>query len=115
MKTLSILLLLAGSLSLSGRGAHQPPPKHTGGNVGLQLYSLRNQFQADVPRTLDQVRSFGINYVELAGTYGVEPRAFNAELKARGLKAISAHYSYDQFRDHIDDVMREAKVLICST
>jgi sugar phosphate isomerase/epimerase len=76
----------------------------------LQLYSLRNQFQTDVPRTLDQVRSFGIKYVELAGTYGLEPQAFNDALKAKGLQAISAHYSYEQFRDHIDDVIRDAKV-----
>jgi sugar phosphate isomerase/epimerase len=110
MKTLSILLLLAALLSLSGPGANQALPKQTGEKVGLQLYSLRNQFKTDVPRTLDQVRSFGIKYVELAGTYGVEPTAFNEELKAKGLRAISAHYSYEQFRDHIDDVIREAKV-----
>jgi len=78
--------------------------------IGLQLYSLRNQFKADVPSTLDQVRSFGIKYVELAGTYGLEPQEFNAALKARGLQAVSAHFSYEQFRDHLDDVIREARV-----
>src|SRR6185437_15335609 len=39
------------------------------GPVGLQLYSLRDQFAKNVPETLDQVRDFGIKYVELAGTY----------------------------------------------
>ena len=106
MKLLSAFLLLLVSLSLSA----QPSSKHDSGHVGLQLYSLRNQFQADVPRTLDQVRSFGIKYVELAGTYGLEPQAFNDALKAKGLQAISAHYSYEQFRDHIDDVIHEARV-----
>lgn len=106
MKLLSAFLLLLVSLSLSA----QPSTKHDSGHVGLQLYSLRNQFQADVPRTLDQVRSFGIKYVELAGTYGLEPQAFNDALKAKGLQAISAHYSYEQFRDHIDDVIHEARV-----
>ena len=106
---LSIILLLFALLSLSSPRANEPSPKHIG-RVGLQLYSLRNQFHTDVPRTLDQVRAFGIKYVELAGTYGVEPSAFNEELKAKGLRAVSAHYSYEQFRDHIDDVIREAKV-----
>ena len=106
MKLLSAFLLLLMSLSLSA----QPSSKHDSGHVGLQLYSLRNQFKADVPRTLDQVRSFGIKYVELAGTYGLEPQAFNDALKAKGLQAISAHYSYEQFRDHIDDVIHEARV-----
>src|SRR6476661_3070190 len=110
MKLSSAFLLLLVSLSLSAQRANQPSSKHNSARIGLQLYSLRNQFKADVPRTLDQVRSFGIKYVELAGTYGLEPKAFNDELKAKGLQAISAHYSYEQFRDHLEDVIHEAKV-----
>ena len=108
MKHLSLLLLLLTLVPASG--FHQRSRKPAVAPVGLQLYSLRNQFTTDVPRTLDQVRSFGIKYVELAGTYGVEPQAFNAELKSRSLQAISAHLSYEQFRDHLDDVIREARL-----
>jgi len=99
MKLSSVLLLLLALPLFAAQRANKPSSKHNSGQVGLQLYSLRNQFQADVPGTLDQVRSFGIKYVELAGTYGLEPQAFNDELKAKGLQAISAHYSYEQFRD----------------
>jgi len=81
------------------------------GPVGLQLYSLRDQFKQDVGRTLDQVRDFGITNVELAGTYGLTPEKFKAELDARKLKAVSAHFSYEQCRDKIEDVAREAKLL----
>lgn len=81
------------------------------GPVGLQLYSLRNQFNTDVPGTLDQVKSFGFKYVELAGTYGVEPRKFKELLDARQLQAVSGHFSYEQCRDHIEDVAAEAKIL----
>ena len=81
------------------------------GRVGLQLYSLREQFKKDVPGTLDQVRAFGITNVELAGTFGVTPGKFKEQLDARQLKAISGHFSYEQFRDHLDDVAREAKLL----
>jgi hypothetical protein len=56
------------------------------GNVGLQLYSLREQFKKDVPATLDQVRAFGITHVELAGTYGVALEKFKQELDARNSK-----------------------------
>ena len=107
MKLISLLLLFVSFVHC----VNQSSPKPVGGHVGLQLYSLRDQFKADVPRTLDQVRSFGIKYVELAGTYGVEPQAFKTELRTRGLQPISAHFSYDQFRDHLDDVIREAKLL----
>ena len=79
--------------------------------VGLQLYSLRDQFKKAVPQTLDQVRAFGITNVELAGTYGVQPEKFKAQLDARGLKAISGHFPYEQCRDDIEGVAREAKLL----
>ncbi|HEU4713200.1 MAG TPA: sugar phosphate isomerase/epimerase [Pyrinomonadaceae bacterium] len=79
--------------------------------VGLQLYSLRDQFKKDVPRTLDQVRAFGITNVELAGTYGLATEKFKQQLDERQLKAVSAHFSYEQFRDHLDEVVREAKLL----
>jgi sugar phosphate isomerase/epimerase len=81
------------------------------GPVGLQLYSLRDQFKKDVPGTLDQVRDFNIKYVELAGTYGLTPEKFKEQLDARGLKAVSGHFSYEQCRDHIEDVARDAKTL----
>ena len=41
--------------------------------VGLQLYSLREQFKKDVSATLDEVKQFGIKYAELAGTYNLSP------------------------------------------
>jgi len=81
------------------------------GPVGLQLYSLRDQFKQDVGGTLDQVRAFGITNVELAGTYGLTPEKFKEQLDARRIKAVSSHFSYEQCRDHIDDVVRDAKVL----
>jgi sugar phosphate isomerase/epimerase len=81
------------------------------GPIGLQLYSLRDQFAKDVPATLDQVRAFGIKYVETHATYGLTPEKFRAELDTRGLKAISGHFPYDQCRDHIEDVARDAKML----
>lgn len=79
--------------------------------VGLQLYSLRDQFKKDVFQTLDQVRAFGITNVELAGTYGVAPAKFKEQLDARGIKAISGHFPYEQCRDDIEGVAREAKLL----
>lgn len=79
--------------------------------IGLQLYSLREQFDKDVPKTLDQVRSFGISYVETHATYGLTPERFRAELDSRGLKAISGHFGYERFRDDIEGIARDAKTL----
>ncbi|MCM3871063.1 MAG: sugar phosphate isomerase/epimerase [Pyrinomonadaceae bacterium] len=81
------------------------------GRVGLQLYSLREQFAKDVPKTLDQVRSFGIKYVETHSTYGLTPENFRAELDSRGLKAVAGHFSFERFRDDVEGVARDAKIL----
>jgi sugar phosphate isomerase/epimerase len=81
------------------------------GPVGLQFYSLRAQFGKDVPGTLDTVKGFGIKYAELAGTYGVPPADFKLQLLARGIEPISAHFGYELFRDHLDEVVRDAEAL----
>jgi sugar phosphate isomerase/epimerase len=81
------------------------------GPVGLQLYSLREQFKKDVPGTLDEVKSYGIKYVELAGTYGMPPADFKAELTKRGLVPIGAHFGFEKYRDDLGSVVREAEAL----
>jgi sugar phosphate isomerase/epimerase len=79
--------------------------------VGLQLYSLRDQFKKDVPGTLDLVRNFGFQYVELAGTYGLPPEQFRAMLEARGLKAVAILFPYDRYSTDIEGIAREARAL----
>jgi sugar phosphate isomerase/epimerase len=81
------------------------------GSIGLQLYSLRDQLAKDVPGGLETVKGFGIRNVELAGTYGRAPEVFKAELDARGLHPVSAHFPFDRLRTNIDGVVREAKAL----
>lgn len=102
----AILLLTALPVAFSQRGGSSFK-----GPVGLQLYSLRNQFAKDVSGTLDIARGFGIEYVELAGTYGMAPAQFRSMLEAKGLKPISSLTSFEQIRDNIDGVIREAKML----
>lgn len=81
------------------------------GPVGLQLYSLREQFGKDVPGTLDEVKKWGIKYVELAGTYGLSPEKFKQELAARGIEAIGAHFPYEDYAKDPEKVAQEAKAL----
>src|SRR5260221_6176381 len=81
------------------------------GPIGLQLYSLRDQFTKDVPGTLDEVKGFGIKYAELAGTYGMSPEKFKQELSTRGIKPISAHFGFERYRDDAEGVAKEAKAL----
>ena len=118
MKTnTSLLLCSLGCLALACSGGSLAAATTTGigpsfkGPVGLQLYSLRNQFSKDVPGTLDEVKQFGIRYVELAGTYGLTPDQFKAQLAARGLVPISAHFPFEEYRDNPEGVALKAKEL----
>jgi hypothetical protein len=121
LRTIAFLLLALAAMSYSTNPETTLAQKSTGvgasfkGPVGLQLYSLRDSFAKDVPTTLDQVKAFGIKYVETAGTYGLTPQKFRAELDARGLKAVSGHFGYELCRDHIEDVARDAKYSASST
>lgn len=81
------------------------------GPVGLQLYSLREQFKNNVPGTLDEVKSFGFKYAELAGTYGLSPEKFKQELAARGIEPIAAHFSYEEYSKDPEAVAAQAKAL----
>src|SRR2546426_11821707 len=80
------------------------------GPIGLQLYSLRAQFTAKgVPPTLDTVKSFGIKYAELAGTYNLPPEKFKALLEERGIKAISGHFPYKTFKEDPEAIAQDAQ------
>lgn len=81
------------------------------GPLGLQLYSLREQFKKDVPGTLDEIQRWGIKYAELAGTYDLPPEKFKQELAARNIRAIGAHFAYERYRDDPERVAKEAKAL----
>jgi sugar phosphate isomerase/epimerase len=79
--------------------------------IGLQLYSLRAQLQTNIPATLDEIKSWGITNVELAGTYNLTPEQFKAQLDERGFNAFSGHFPYARLRDDIEGVARDAQIL----
>jgi len=79
--------------------------------VGLQLYSLRAEFNRDVPATLEQVHGYGIRRVELAGTYNLTPEKFRQLLAANQLKAVSGHFPFERYRDDSEGIARDARTL----
>lgn len=80
-------------------------------SVGLQLYSLRDQFKQDVPGTMEWVAKQGFKEVELATTYGMEAGDFLALLKKNGLRAVAGHYPYERYKNEPEKVAAEAKAL----
>lgn len=58
---------------------------------GLQLYSVRNELNADFEATLAEVANMGYRFVELAGLHGYTPEYVSATLSKYNLQAISMH------------------------
>lgn len=113
--TISFWAALVAAISFSASGADAHKPAGTGdsfkGPLGLQLYSLRDEFKKDVPATLAKVHDFGFRTVELAGTYGKSPEEFTALLAKHELKAVAGHFGFERFRDDPEGVAKEAKAL----
>ncbi len=68
----------------------------TAQEVGLQLYSLRNQFKDDVTGSLDIIKSWGITKLEGGGTYGMTLEAFKNELSRRNLSVVSVGAGFEE-------------------
>ncbi len=79
--------------------------------VGLQLYTVRQQLQADFPGTLRNVAAIGYKEVEFAG-FGKEPVPQIRRLLATdGLKAPSGHFGYQQLDSNLDTIIKDAHAL----
>jgi len=82
-----------GVMALPGVGlaAAEPFFARTGLPIGLQLYTLAQQAQADLEGTLKAVAAIGFKSIELAGYAGRTPAQLRAAMDAAGLSTPSAH------------------------
>ena len=81
-------------------------------DIGLQLYSLRNELAADPVAGFDSIASWGIRHVEGGNnpSYGLSIDSFKAILAARDIDMVSVAADYAQLRDSIDVIVDKAKV-----
>lgn len=75
----------------------KPAPRK---NIGLQLYSLRDSINGNVPGTLERLAKMGYTFVETAGYrdgkfYGMEPVEFRKLCEANGLAFLGSHTGRD--------------------
>jgi sugar phosphate isomerase/epimerase len=76
---------------------------------GLELYSVRNEMDRDVPGALAMVRRMGFAEVEVAMLHGLSANQFAAALKAAGLKATSMAAGYEDLQTRLDLVKERAE------
>jgi len=108
MKTLkSICLLLTVLFSFSCNADKKAPVEKLEKNIGLQMYSLRDdigQGSENIESIISKIGEMGYKYVETASyweglIYGMEPEAFKAKIEAAGLTALSCHVSKEIMED----------------
>jgi sugar phosphate isomerase/epimerase len=103
------LAVLAGAGLVAGCALFHPHIFKT--VAGLQLYSVRNQMAKDPEGTLALVHSWGIKYVELAGTYGMSDEKFRTMLEQHQLDPVSGHFSFDEWDKDPEAVLHHALAL----
>lgn len=78
-------------------------------NIGLQLYTFRNEFKTDVPGTLQKISEMGITQIEGGGSYGMPMDAYKALLAANKLEMVSLGADFKQLDSNIQQVVTNAK------
>ena len=81
--------------------------------VGLQLYSVRGDMEADFVGTLKKVKEMGYDGVEFAGLFGNSPEQVKAWCVELGLNPISAHVPLADMLADIDKVIADYKTIGC--
>lgn len=88
--------------------------------VGINIYSLRNEAEKDLPGTLALISKLGFRKVEAGSLYGRSPAEFLGLLRANGLRAVSMGASYASLRSDAAAVGAQARALgaeyvVCDT
>ena len=77
--------------------------------VGLQLYTLRDQMEKDLPGTLARVAQIGYKEVEFAGYFGRSPNEIRQLLAKNHLTAPSSHVGYPEDWSAWDKTVADAR------
>ena len=103
--------LALGALAIAPSLAFSAKPK----NIGLQLYTLRDEFSKNVKGVLEHVAKSGYKEVETYGYsgkdgfFGTSAKDFKKIMNDNGLKAPSGHYDFNSFiKDNNADFLKSS-------
>ncbi|SIR32568.1 sugar phosphate isomerase/epimerase family protein [Maribacter ulvicola] len=77
--------------------------------IGLQLYSLRNQFKMDVSNTLGLINEWGITKIEGGETYDMPLKEFKGLLANYDLEVVSVGAEFADLENDVEKVIKNAK------
>jgi sugar phosphate isomerase/epimerase len=81
-----------------------------GPEIGVELYSFRNQIPKDVPGTLQKIAAMGIKELEGGGTYGMPVEEYKKLLQQNGLKMIAVAADFNQLDSNAQAAVEQAKL-----
>lgn len=81
------------------------------GKLGVQLYTLREMFEADYRATLQAVADIGFKDLEFAGYFEHDPSEVKAAMDDLGLMSQSSHVQIDDVRNNFGQVMETAALM----
>lgn len=103
--------LALGAVAIAPSLAFSAKPK----NIGLQLYTLRDDFSKNVKGVLEHVAKSGYKEVETygfsseGGFFGTSAKDFKKIMNDNGLKAPSGHYDFNSFiKDNNADFLKSS-------
>ncbi|GAB5408984.1 MAG: sugar phosphate isomerase/epimerase [Balneolaceae bacterium] len=83
----------------------KPVPEQNDKNIGVQIYSVRNELAQNFDSTLAKLSEIGFDYIEAYGLstdgllYGMEPSEYKKAVESHGMKLISSHSTYFTVED----------------
>ncbi len=81
--------------------------------VGVQIYSVRDNAQANLADTLRKIKEMGYDGVEFAGLYGYSPEYVKGLVDGIGLIPISAHVAMNEMLEKPEKVFSDYKTIGC--
>ncbi len=108
---ISALLLLVSSAVMAQDSLTAAGKYSAGTNPGVVSYTFRNEFQKDVPGTLDTIKKYGITNIEFSNLFGKTSTELRNMLDARGMVCTSYGVSYPDLVNNTDKVGENARTL----
>jgi len=76
------------------------------GNIGLQLWSVKEEIEKDLLRALEKVAEIGYKGVQFAGFFNQSSKNVKEKMDELGIHCTGAHVSYDLLRNELDQTMK---------
>ncbi len=80
-------------------------------DIGVQLFSVRDAMERDLPGTFARLANGGYRFVETAGLHGLTPDRYRSELDNAGLRAIACHVGLSDVEERLPETAEGAQCL----